>query len=207
MKYLITLLAFVIGAFISNNNHATAAKFENKEGIVLIGRTDNNLIGLLKQSDYLVIQQGNGGIVQGMMETIQYLKEHPEKSVVINGNCYSACTMLLSAKNVYLTENANFYFHSAANITCETNHKISIVPNMFYNIVMIGVFDTSIQKWIMSSKAFGKLTFTKLPDDYLYPFASNFIDASLFPKNENLAPLDAHLPIGQTCDPKNFKIM
>jgi hypothetical protein len=102
MKPLLAALALIVLAVIPLRAEPT--------GVVVNGRTDSNLMQTLQTSDQIVIKYGSGGYVDGMLETMAYLKANPNKHIVIDGECVSACTLLLatsvSRNSVCYTSNA-----------------------------------------------------------------------------------------------------
>lgn len=135
--------------------------------IELSGTTDSNLIPYLLRADTMVITQGNGGLVYGMFETINFLKSHPKKRVIIDGPCFSACTLLLNApQNVRITQNTRMFFHSAVHDECVDGLiQKRIAPQA--NTDMWKSFETLTRKWITESKAFTRTSFTEMPVDFL----------------------------------------
>jgi len=131
--------------------------------LALRGPTDGNLIGFLKQTDALIIQFGGGGNLGGMKDTLAYLKANPEKVVLIDGPCFSACTLLLEAKNTLWTNDAKFYFHSATAHWCADGKEQSGMSTSA-NEAMLDIFRPHTQVWIIESGAFESLEFTKMPE-------------------------------------------
>jgi hypothetical protein len=134
--------------------------------IAVSGTTDSNLRDYLQQNDAIVIKHGNGGVVLGMMITLNYMRDNPTKTVVVDGPCYSACTMLLTVPNTLWTRNARFYFHSTVRNFC-TDGVYRTEINEQTNAQVLQMFPRDIQNWIISSKAFQSTNFVLMPDDLL----------------------------------------
>lgn len=133
---------------------------------VIYGETDYNLVQIFEatRANKMIIEQGNGGEVAGMFATLKYLEAHPEKKIIIDGFCASACTMLLSKrlKNVCFTKQAEFYFHSVYTQNEKTGKKTMDPAS---NKVMYEEFDTPLQFFITASHAYGSLKLTKMDVD------------------------------------------
>lgn len=130
---------------------------------VVMGTTDANIKTLLQTSDAVVIRFGIGGEVEKMIDTIYYLRRTPEKIVVIDGPCYSACTMLLGAPhNVLISERAEFFFHSSYVAKCTEKRVIAKQQSRTGNRAMWVLFNEPQRKWIETSGAFKSLEFTKM---------------------------------------------
>lgn len=127
------------------------------------GGTDDNLIEMLEQTDSVVIQLGLGGKVNGMLATLDYLSQHSDKTIVIDGECYSACTMLLSAsENVLLTDNARMFFHSGTETVCVDGLKETrLSPSA--NAKMLAIFGPAQRAWIFNTNAYSSTEFTEMP--------------------------------------------
>lgn len=138
-----------------------------KSYVELHGTTDSNLLVFLKKYDTIVITKGNGGLVYGMLETLKYLNSNPRKRIIIDGNCYSACTMLLSATHsVRITPRARFHFHSSVSDVCvygELQKQISRKGNRD----MLRVFGITTRAWIVASGAYLSTSFTTMPNKFV----------------------------------------
>lgn len=145
--------------------------------IVYSGKTDAGLFDLLNITDILVIKNGLGGNVDGMSDVVDYLNANPQKTVIIDGDCYSACTLLASVPTTTLTGKATLHFHSASRNQCvegELRSSMSLMANLF----MMVMFDSRVQDWINESKALSSVEFTKMPDDKMRElFANQYVDS------------------------------
>lgn len=125
--------------------------------------TDQFLMELFRQTDAIYITDGRGGELDGMLETLDYLDQNPEKLVVIDGDCYSACTLLLAKpRNVIFTDNASFFFHSASVRYCvDGNVKTTLsAPG---NEKMRAALPPKVTAWVDANKAFDSTEFTEMP--------------------------------------------
>lgn len=156
------LFAYILITFLGCSAMAEQPIFYTTKTASLNGPTDGNLIQLLERFDTIVIKFGGGGLVYGMMDTLRYLKDRPEKTIVIDGGCYSACTLLLESPNVLLTTNARMHFHSATAYKCEGGKTVGI-PGVKANFDMLKSFRMVTQHWIMRSQAYGSTAFTEMP--------------------------------------------
>lgn len=161
---LVIALAAVFSAITYRDRSIPYENFINTPVVTAFaGGTDGNLIGMLEETDAVVIQLGLGGRVNGMLDTLEYLRRHPKKTIVIDGECYSACTMLLSApNNVLLTDNARMFFHSGTETTCVDGLKETrLSPSA--NAKMLALFGPAQRAWIHNTNAFGSTDFTEMP--------------------------------------------
>lgn len=130
-------------------------------GVVVNGRTDSNLMQTLQTYDQIVIRYGAGGFVDGMLQTMAYLRVHPEKRIVIDGECVSACTLLLASSvsraNVCYTRNARFSFHSAYYEEAAAGGPASKVRDPKYNSAMLRTFNPSMRQWIIRTRAYSQI--------------------------------------------------
>lgn len=131
-------------------------------GVVVNGRTDSNLMQTLQTYDNVVIRYGAGGYVDGMLQTMAYLRDHPEKHITIDGECVSACTLLLaqsvSRTNVCYTANARFSFHSAYYEEAAAGAQgTSKVRDPKYNSAMLVKFNPSMRQWIIRTRAYSQI--------------------------------------------------
>ncbi|MNK60498.1 hypothetical protein D3C87_796320 [compost metagenome] len=170
-KFFTILVITLITLFTVGTSHKLPShqNFSTAETIyTLAGPTDNNLIELLDDSDAVVIQLGLGGRVNGMLDTLQYLRNHPSKTIVIDGECYSACTMLLSAPdNVLLTDNARMFFHSGTETVCDDGLEVQrLSPSA--NQKMLKLFSATQRAWIINTNAYSSVRFTEMPRGLVY---------------------------------------
>lgn len=159
---MLAIIVFMVAVYYGRWSPAQRNFVQSAHVVELSGTTSGNLIPLLENTDTLVIKLGAGGQIQGMIDTLLYLRGHPEKTVVIDGPCFSACTMLLSAKdNVLLTADARLFFHSSYSMRCEDGIVAkTLSPKM--NDIMLRGFIPEQQEWIKQTKAFGSTEFTEL---------------------------------------------
>lgn len=142
--------------------------------IELNGRTDGNIRELLLTHDTVRISYGKGGYVDGMWETIRFLASHPRKRVIIDGECVSACTLLINqavlARSVCYTSRAKFTFHSSfytverdANDNddddvIKSNDKVDVrIMDPIYNRQMLHSFNLGIRKWIVAHNGYAAI--------------------------------------------------
>lgn len=148
MKFIVALVVLLL---------MTGSASAGWDGVVVSGRTDGNLKKILVDYDQIVIKYGAGGVVDGMLESIQYLKAHPNKRIIIDGECVSACTLLLnrnvSPAQVCYTENAKFLFHSAYYEVLH-NGQTARVRDPIYNKQMARTFNPLIKAWIKRVDAY-----------------------------------------------------
>lgn len=151
---------------------------------VVMGNTDGNIKTILQKSDAVVIQFGAGGVVEEMLGTLYFLRQNPDKIVVIDGPCYSACTMLLGApQNVLITERAEFYFHSSYVAVCTEQGVIAKKQSKTGNRAMWTVFNGPQREWIKSSGAFKSLEFTKMDTELVRNlYRANLVSTRNIPK-------------------------
>ena len=125
------------------------------ERVAIVGRTDSNIKEIFTVTDIgtIEVRYGKGGYISFMESSIDYLKANPHKKVVVNGNCYSACTMLLSKDldNVCFTRNAKFYFHSAYIVTENGDGTKQKAPDG--NLAMMKQFSEPLKEYLVSHNA------------------------------------------------------
>lgn len=128
-------------------------------------QTDQNILYAFSKTNAVVIRYGVGGVVNGMMSTIRYMKENPAAKIIIDGPCMSACTLLLSLPDdqVKFTEKADFGFHTSYFTINGHQYKDNKV-----NKKMLQFFKPSVKDWIISSNAYASVNITALPRDILY---------------------------------------
>lgn len=148
------------------------------EPVIVSGKTDDTLYFYNNLTNYIIISTGTGGNLDGMIE---FRNAYPEFNIIIDGDCYSACTLLLGMKNVYYTENASFYFHSSYNLTCGFMFSKTVGLSLKGNSSMMEIFNPSIRQWIQKSKAYESLSFTRLPNELLEGYKSSFLPSSSLP--------------------------
>lgn len=166
------LIAFVLLLSLFGSARAQAIIINTQPTIIYSGKTDGGLFDLLNLTDILVIRRGLGGNVDGMSDVVDYLNANPQKQVVIDGECYSACTLLASVPTTTLTKNAKLNFHSASRNVCvegELRSSMSLMANLF----MMVMFDSRVQDWINESRAFSSVDFTQMPEDKMREFFAN----------------------------------
>lgn len=130
-------------------------------------RTDQFIMKVFNKTDSIIIRTGRGGELNGMLETLTYLDENPTKTIIIDGPCFSACTLLLSKpNNVVFTERAKFYFHSAHFRYPDG----SIVLSPEGNKRMLGVFNDGTKSWINRHNAFASDKFVMMPNSVARSF-------------------------------------
>ena len=149
------------------------AKFQSNTMVAMVGEdnpTDQFMMTIFEQTNAIIIRDGRGGDLNGMLRTLAYLDENPNKTIVIDGPCYSACTLLLSRpQNVVFTENADFYFHSAALYYESTNTYVLSAPG---NAKMFALFSEDVQDWILDNQAFASRRFVEMTNKearFFYP--------------------------------------
>lgn len=123
------------------------------------GNTDGNLMELFKTYDTIIIRDGWGGYIDGMYQSIEFLEKNPNKKVIIDGACASACTLLLNVKtpNVGWSDNARFQFHSSYTSICSHGALVH-QSDWEYNQGMFGRFNTTNQRWIVEHRAYDQIT-------------------------------------------------
>lgn len=133
-------------------------------------QTDQFLYKVFQETDTIYIRNGIGGDLQGMLRTLRWMRQHPDKLIVIDGPCYSACTLLLSLpNNVTYTERARFFFHSASIATLMPNGELrDQVISESGNIQMLEVLPKEISDWVLEVGAFESLEFTEMPIRSVY---------------------------------------
>lgn len=147
------------------DNMKVIDQFRSATEVAVVDRhnsTDGFLLNLFESFDSIIIRFGKGGNLDGMIKVLMFLQENPEKTVVIDGPCYSACTLLLAApENVVFTENASFYFHSSFLYDAKRPDK---EPKMypFGNEIMLKVLPTNVNLWTQLTGAFNKIEFTRM---------------------------------------------
>lgn len=145
--------------------------------------TDGYLIRVLEKTDSVIIENGTGGVLDGIFQTLAYLDEHPEKTVIVNGPCASACTLLLTKpQNVVFTENARFRFHSAFYRRVENGKRvIRLAPDS--NDRMLAAFDDGVRDFIINTNAFASVRLTEMDNAIarnLHP--EMFVESKRLPK-------------------------
>ena len=124
--------------------------------------TDGVLMNVMELTDAIIISDGVGGHLDGMLAVLKYLDHHPQKTIIIDGACASACTLLLSRPaNVVFTENAVFRFHSAS-IREEVNGKFRYFMSAPGNEKMLAVMPERLKDWIKETDAFGSRELTDM---------------------------------------------
>jgi hypothetical protein len=92
------------------------------------------------------IRDDLGGLMTHYASRFETVRQSGEK-VVIDGQCYSACTMLLGMlprQQVCVTPNAVFGFHSAWNYD-DTGHRVTSVAA---TQALIDIYPQTIRTWI-----------------------------------------------------------
>jgi hypothetical protein len=92
------------------------------------------------------IRDDLGGLMQQYASRFSEVRQSGEK-VVVDGPCYSACTMLLGMlprDQVCVTPNAVFGFHAAWNYD-DTGHKVTSVSA---TQTLIDIYPPTIRTWI-----------------------------------------------------------
>ena len=191
------IIVFLIVGYFGRYGPAQRHFIQSNVVLSLAGRTDGNLLPYLLDYDSIVIQLGTGGNVKSMIEVIQFLRSNPEKTVVINGECYSACTMLLGAPdNVLLTNNARLFFHSSSAMECVNGgpyRRLSTNGNR--NMMLL--FNTEQREWLLTSAAYDSSRFVEMPSalirqiywkqwmntDYIPPNDSKVLDLRMQPSD------------------------
>jgi len=169
-------IAFMLFTFLGCSAMAEQPVFFSANMTTLDGPTDDNLMSLLHRYDTIVIKFGGGGKVYGMFDTLDYLKTRPHKTIIIDGGCYSACTMLLTSPNVLLTQNARIFFHSATSTVCEDGKNVTRLGHKA-NKDMLGKFNPMQRAWIKLHKAYASTNFTEMPKKLVRQlYKSKFID-------------------------------
>jgi len=180
-------------------------KIEAENSIALIEssqRTDQFLKEVFKQTNVMFIVDGRGGELDGMLDTLEYLDSHPEKLVVIDGACYSACTLLLSRpRNVVFTENATFLFHSASSSVCR-DRKIQTSLSEDGNKKMRKVLPKPVVRWVEKRKAFSSTKFTRMEAHEAMQMLPN-----MFVHSEDLPMLERTGETLSTMDTSNLNQM
>lgn len=157
------IIVFLIAGYFGRYGPAQRNFIQSKVVATVIGRTDDSLLPLLMKHESIIIQFGSGGDVDGMIEVVQYLRLNPNKTVVIDGECYSACTMLLGAPdNILFTYNARLFFHSGYTRLCVDGLMKNLLSPAA-NRKMLMLFDQDTRNWILQSGAFTSTNFTELP--------------------------------------------
>ncbi|MNR94788.1 hypothetical protein D3C72_258760 [compost metagenome] len=142
--------------------------------------TDQFMVKIFKQTDAIIIREGRGGELNGMLSTLKYLDENQHKLIVIDGVCASACTLLLTRpENVVFTENAVFRFHSAA-VYSSDKKSYQLAP--VGNAKMFDLFPEEVQEWILDTDAFGSIEFTDMDNETARAFFPRmYMEASKLP--------------------------
>lgn len=165
---------------IEENKVSVLDRYNNSKTVAIVDKnitTDHVLIDVLNNVDALYIKHGIGGSVFGMIQLLMYLDFNPNKTIVIDGECASACTMLLYASdNVIFTENAKFQFHSSFELLCD-NGKYLPKMNDDVNNTMLKVYPKPIREWIIENDAFGSIDFVEIDNILIREMVSNmFVD-------------------------------
>lgn len=122
--------------------------------------TDEFLLKVFKDTNSIIINEGTGGHLDGMIYTLYYLDQNPDKTIVIDGPCASACTLLLTRpNNVVFTENAEFGFHSAS-VRETINGNVREFMSERGNTKMLRLFPKAVRAWIIKNRAFESLDLT-----------------------------------------------
>lgn len=127
------------------------------------GDTDNHMLPALRHSEVVVIHEGEGGMIDEHLTILDDIVEQHRK-IIIDGKCYSACTLFLwlPPENVCWTKHAKFYFHSASdgkdNID-ESSRK--------WDAWMLDRYAAPVAAWIGRVDAYRTTNFTQLPRDIL----------------------------------------
>lgn len=153
-------------------------------------KTDQHLISLFRDADGVIIRSGSGGEVDGMIETLKFLDAHPEKFIVVDGPCFSACTLLLSRpKSVVFTERATFHFHSARiEWRDKEGNLVKWELSWDGNEKMMDVFPEQIQMWIYENDAFYSREFTSMDNATVRSLLpSMFMNSKRIPDHLNKA--------------------
>lgn len=145
--------------------------------------TDQFMIKIFDQIDAIVIREGRGGELDGMISTLKFLDENQDKIIVIDGVCASACTLLLTRpQNVVFTEHAVFQFHSAAVYSTAKDGKRTYQLSGNGNAKMFDLFTEEVQEWILDTDAFGSIEFTDMDNDTARAYFPNmFVESSKLP--------------------------
>lgn len=178
-------LAGLFVASCSITDHPVLSKVRNEQLFAMIGqehRTDGNIIDIFDYTNTIIIKSGKGGELQGMLETLEFLDEHPEKTIVIDGECASSCTLLLSRpQNVVFTEHASFLFHSAYVKECRNGFQ-HFDRRQIGNDQMLNVFPQNLREWINKSHAFESVDFTRLDSlSARFYFPQMYVNSSSIP--------------------------
>lgn len=182
-------LAFALSVITALGFGSSKAKVLD-EFLIHTGPTDGNLVEILEENPIVVIQVGLGGNVVGMTETLVYLDEHPEKTIVIDGECFSACTMLLSAQNTLITKNARLFYHSSSSTVCIMGVSQEVI-SQDVNMFMLSTYEPNIQRWILRTKAFDTTLFTEMPKSLVQSYYGyKLIEADYLPKQTRTAIRD-----------------
>jgi len=124
--------------------------------------TDETLKVVFSQTNSILIREGVGGRLNGMLETLEYLDQHPEKTVIIDGPCASACTLLLGKpNNVMFTERAVFRFHSVSwRYLDDLDSPIAL--SLEGNLKMMEVLPAPVREWVVENNALASLDLTDM---------------------------------------------
>jgi hypothetical protein len=179
MKKLISLL-FIGVSFCSSCATIKAMDYTDAVYTSETTTTDDALIPLFDNTNLVIIKLGPGGRISndkgengGVFDTIKFLKTHPEKRIIIDGKCYSACTLLLTSENVYFTKNAEFYFHSASLSVWDGKQYVSSEPSVTGNKRMMEAFSMEVKIWLHAKKAFKSFEFVKMDNETAQRFFKN----------------------------------
>jgi hypothetical protein len=162
--------AFIVGAtlaFLTNGvtGPTVMDKIHNSLVLAMIGQdqpTESNIIDHFEMADTIIIRSGVGGALDGMIQTLEYLDSNPDKTIVIDGECASACTLLLSRpNNVVFTERASFLFHSAYIGRCRKG-LFHYDKQPSGNKRMLMTFPRNFRAWLIENKVFDSVDLVRL---------------------------------------------
>ncbi len=158
-------------------------------GIAYIdGETSANLIPYINRVETLVINEGQGGKVNGMAQALLML-DFSKTKVVINGYCFSSCTLLLSSPNTFITKNAKFYVHSSYNASC-IRGEWRYFLGQDTNALMLKLFDQNTATWIVKNRAFYSVDLVMIPNDVIMQdYGSKVIDSDYETLNRSYEPV------------------
>ena len=141
--------------------------------ITIDGTTSRNLLRYVGNANTIVINEGTGGAVNGIYEVLAKLQSN-DTQVVINGPCFSACTLLLASPKVTFTENASFYVHSSYDLACK-DHLLYFSMSPSTNGEMLLLYLDNTAYWIVENRSFESLDLVMIPkgvimSDYAFKF-------------------------------------
>ncbi len=188
-KIVAALLGTVLALSVSGcatSKQTVLDKFSANEVVAMVdgsNSTDQFMIKVFKATDAIIIREGTGGELNGMISTLKFLDENKNKTIVIDGPCASACTLLLTRpENVVFTEHAVFRFHSAA-IYETKNGKRTYRLAGGGNAKMFDLFSDEVQEWILETEAFDSIEFTDMDNETArYYFPDMFVESSALPE-------------------------